>query len=183
MKMTTGTLTVPTNTASQPLKPNSSWDREKTPFKEKIGALTRNIALEGGSKIKETQTASRLTKRQSLNEEPPLLGGLIRAPHTAEPLTVPFIQLQLTEPVLLEVLRTQASDQRHSAKLYLSFSQHYQSTGSSWSQNVHTQLGYQGSSVRFEQLRSPVDNKTIFKYRAPAHSKYKPERSCSPFYL
>ena len=33
LKMT-GTLTVPTNTASQPLKPNPSSDREKTLFRE-----------------------------------------------------------------------------------------------------------------------------------------------------
>lgn len=48
----TGPLTVSTNTASQPLKLNSSWDWAKTLFKEKIGAVTMNITPEGGIKIK-----------------------------------------------------------------------------------------------------------------------------------
>lgn len=45
-------LTVSTNAASQPLKPNSSWNWAKTLFKEKIGAVTMNITPEGSVKIK-----------------------------------------------------------------------------------------------------------------------------------
>lgn len=51
-------LTVSTSTASQPLKPNSSWDWAKTLFKEKIGALTMNITPEGSVKIKRLNSPS-----------------------------------------------------------------------------------------------------------------------------
>lgn len=71
LKMT-GPPTVSTNTASPPLKPNSSSDREKTLFKEKIGAGTINNTWGrgGGIKIKATQRVSLQTKLQGLNEKP-----------------------------------------------------------------------------------------------------------------
>lgn len=49
-------------------------------------------------------------------------------------------------------------------KLYLSFFQHCQSTDSSWFQNVHKQLDFQGSEVKCEQLKPPGNDKTTFKH-------------------